>query len=549
MTFNGMKRLVTIGACLAAVAVSGVALAQESVMSQKVDLTLNDADLLVATRALTVQTGLQFVVEYSDSEFKLITLSLRDTTAADALGYICLAAGAWAERDANGVFIIRHGAKPTETVNQIDASPVAKPTRLARIRLMKADPLAVLTLLKGLSIFDARDSVTLMNNRIGQLYRASNQVYVPGAQVLTTGQTGVPRTFSPATAQLPANFDGSLDLPTNAAGQFGGGGFGGGGGGQGGGGFGQGGGGFGQGGGGGGGFGGGGGQGGVGDLEGGQGLVPDGIDSIVYDPTTNSFIVVGTDEAIRELENVIATLDVAPQQVVIKVEFVTTTQSADKALGIDWIYQRGAVFAGIRPGSFARTSNPIFFNYATGNVSTRLRALMLEGRGRTVTAPLVRTLNNQTAAIFVSTTTWIFINQVINGFGGIITIPQPVAIQVFTGLTVTPRINGDGTIVMGLAPQISQFGQIKQGPNGQEIPEISNQSVFVVARVKSGETIALGGMNNNFDSYSESRIPILSELPIIGQFFRGRTTNQTQSELLIFVTPTIVDEENYGLGP
>ena len=73
--------------------------------------------------------------------------------------------------------------------------------------------------------------------------------------------------------------------------------------------------------------------------------------------------------------------------------------------------------------------------------------------------------------------------------------------------------------------------------------------MFVVARVKSGETIALGGMNNNFDSYSESRIPILSELPIIGQFFRGRTTNQTQSELLIFVTPTIVEEDVYGLGP
>ena len=546
MTFNGISRLVTIAACLAAVAVSGVALAQESVLGKKVDLLLIDVDLLAATRALTIQTGIQFVVEQSDAEFNRINLNIRNMTPEDAIGYVCRAAGAWAERDANGVFIIRHGSKPTGTVGQIEAPIVAKPTRITRIKLMKADPLAVRTLLSGRSIFDARDSVTLMNNEIGRVYRNSNQIYIPGAQELTTGgRTGVPRAFTPATARLPANFDGSLDLPIDSAGQFGGAGGGGGGFGQGGGG-----GGFGQGGGGGG-FGGGqgGGRGGVGDLEGGEGLVPEGIDSIVYDPTTNSFIVVGTDEAIRELENVIAMLDVAPQQVVIKVEFVTTTQSADKALGIDWIYQRGAVFAGIRPGSFARTSNPIFFNYATGNVSTRLRALMNSGQGRTVTAPLVRTLNNQTAAIFVSTTTWIFINQVINGFGGIITIPQPIPIQVFTGLTVTPRINGDGTIVMGLAPQISQFGQIKQGPNGQEIPEISNQSVFVVARVKNGETIALGGMNNNFDSYSESRIPILSELPLIGQFFRGRTTNQTQSELLIFVTPTIVDEDNYGLGP
>ena len=116
-------------------------------------------------------------------------------------------------------------------------------------------------------------------------------------------------------------------------------------------------------------------------------------------------------------------------------------------------------------------------------------------------------------------------------------------------LSITPRINGDRTITMNLQPQISGFGQLKRGPDGQEIPDILTQFISVVARVKNGETIALGGMTNKVDNYSESRIPILSDLPIIGQLFRGRNTTTSSSELIIFVTPTIVEDDNFGLGP
>jgi general secretion pathway protein D len=291
--------------------------------------------------------------------------------------------------------------------------------------------------------------------------------------------------------------------------------------------------------------------GGVGSATGlpGQGFMPPGITRVTYDPTDNSLIVQGDDASIRELELLIAQFDTAPEQVIIKVEFITTSNSLDRALGIDWFYQRGSVFAGVRPGTFARAADPIFLNYATGNISTRLRALLTEGWGRTVTSPLVRTLNNQTASIANIATTTIFINSVVNGPSGVVITPNPVQITASTFLTVTPRINGDRTITVFLTPQLQGFGQLKRGPDGQEIPDILSQTISVVARVKSGETIALGGLTNKVDNYSQSRIPILSDLPIIGQLFRGRNTNTNSSELIIFVTPTIVDEDNYGLGP
>ena len=71
-------------------------------------------------------------------------------------------------------------------------------------------------------------------------------------------------------------------------------------------------------------------------------------------------------------------------------------------------------------------------------------------------------------------------------------------------------------------------------------------AVAVVARVRNNETIVLGGLTQKNDDIGLNRVPVLSELPIIGQFFRFSTRRRTNSELLIFVTPSIVDEDTSG---
>src|SRR6185503_372518 len=151
------------------------------------------------------------------------------------------------------------------------------------------------------------------------------------------------------------------------------------------------------------------------------------------------------------LQRYISLFDVAPKQVVIKVEFITTSSSFNRALGFDWLYERGTVFSGNRPGSFARSGDPIFLNYATGNVTTRMRALMKTGEGKVVQAPIIRTLNNQPASVFNVVNTTIFLSQVVSvGNGQIITVPQLAQISITTGLSVSPRINDDGYITMFL---------------------------------------------------------------------------------------------------
>jgi type II secretory pathway component GspD/PulD (secretin) len=509
-------------------------------MDRRVDLTLQDADLRAAISALTMQTGLQFTFAPGKSEFKTITLQIKGQSAEAALGYIASAAGAYIRRDDNGVFIIS-GDRAEEAPSTGDAAPTFEPRLpLQKIRLQKGDPRSIYSLLTNRPM-DSQAGFTGFDSP-----RSSMSPVRPTADVSSMRSTGEVNTPDPYRASN------GLVLPGDQANQRGGGGgFGGGGQGLGGG---QGGLGGGQGGLGGGQGGLGGGQGGVGgggqiiNLQSGDGnLLPPGVDHLGFDPVDNSIIFQGTPEARDQLLNLIAQFDIAPKQVSVSVEFITTSTSLSSAFGMDWDYAKANTFAGSRPGSFARVGDPIFVNYATGNVNVRLRTLLTEGRGTVLTAPKVRTLNNTPAIVSANTSTFIFTSQATNGPGGIIVNTVPVQINISTFLSVNPRINNDGTITAFLQPQISSFGQLRRFPDGTEIPDILQQQVQVVARVKDGETIVIGGLNTQNDTGSRSRIPVLSDLPIIGQLFQGRTRERSDSELLIFVTMNILDDDDYGL--
>ena len=97
-----------------------------------------------------------------------------------------------------------------------------------------------------------------------------------------------------------------------------------------------------------------------------------------------------------------------------------------------------------------------------------------------------------------------------------------------------------------LSPTVSDFGQLRRGPDGQEVPDVLSQVISVVARVRNNETIVLGGLTRKAETGSTARFPILSDLPIIGQFFRASNKDRNTSELLVFVTPTIVEDDGSG---
>lgn len=524
----------------AVVAPLSVAKAQQA-SDVRVDLNLKDADMMAATQALFQRTGIQFVIEPSADPYQRITLKLDAVTPEEAVRYICQAAGAYFKRDELGVYLISHNKPAVEAPAPV--APTKVPKTMRRIRVLKAGARDIYDQVMFSMPFDVTrglQELKRFNELMSPIDR--NRVLGPSSnplQVQFPQQTFQPVNASPQVAPLTGAESGSdIKLPgSEGAHQLGG--FGGGGGGQG----------FGGGGQGIGGQGGRGGQGGVGGagggatLVGGQGLVGDSIDFISYDPTDNSLVVRGNEDDINQLQTYVNLFDVAPRQVEIKVEFITTTDTISKDFGAEFLYNRGALFAGTTPGTFVNTGDPVFLNYATGDVTSRLRTSLTEGSGKVVSAPIVRTLNNQPALISNFVETYIFYNLTTVSNGVVINTPQPQALVAQTSLSVAPRINDDNTITVFLQPTIENFVGFSVGPDGEQIPNTSFQSISVVARVKNNETIVLGGMTNKNESESQNKVPVLAELPIIGQFFRQTTKARSSSELLIFVTPSIVDEE------
>ena len=523
------KFLPLLGMTLVAIS----ALAQDA---KRFDLQLADADLTAATQMLSLRSGLdlQFVFKPSDKPYGRITLNLTGVSVDEAMKFICESAGAICRKDiATGVWIIGH---PSDfPVEPIIAPPTVfekpAPKITTKIHLKNYDPKQMIDLLYGHEIDTAGEWKALEKFR-GFAIPGANFQAPPSVNMLSTSPQGIGTPGVDNGIQIPGGVDqrrGGLGAGGGAGGQLGGG----------------------QGGvpgqGGGGNQGGGAGQGNI-DLQGGEGFVPDGIEQISYDPTDNSIIVRGTDSAIQELERMIARFDVQPRQVEIKVEFVTTSNSLDQSFGIDWLFQRGAVLIGTAPGAQARSSDPFFVNFATGGLTTRLRALLLEGYGTVVNAPFVRTPNNQPATIFQTIQTWIFLNQSTVTTVGVIQTVQPVQVAAQSFLQVKPRINADDTITISIAPQLSEFGQVRRGPDGSEIPDILSQGIQVTTIVKNGETVVLGGLNRKQETNTFQRFPILSEIPIIGNLFRSSARRINNQELLIFITPRIVEPDGSYSG-
>lgn len=510
-----------------------------------VSIYLMDADLITAVKAIAQQVKAEVVFEPTDEPYKRISfIKIDQKPFEQVLGYICQSAGAAYRKEANGVYVIGPARpKVVETPAPAPAAPpaeVQKPlvvteriplrysrasdiVRIIKTELMTDDPFAEL-----------RDFV---NRTISQSAPGMQVPVPPSVPMQMNGNSAVPFNNTPVTnpneaLQEPGEgqrggrggLGGFGGQPGGFGGQPGGGGFGGGfGGGQPGGGF-------------------GGGQPGAGAQAG--ILIPEGLDGIVANDIDNSLIIRGTPEAIEYIRRILRFLDIAPKQVLIRAEFITVTRNDAEKFGIDWNLARVNLQTGT--AGLADRTAPIFVNYASGNLVANLRTLLSQGRGRVVNAPIVVTQNNSPATVVFSTTDYIeqqFI--VFNQAGQPTTFTQPIPIPVPTQLTVTPRINADGTITLSLFPQVSTVGRVRVG--ARDLPRFDTQFVFTVRRIRNGETMVLGGLVTRSDNSVTTKVPLLSDLPVIGQFFRSRDRAIVETELLIFVTATILDEDE-GMG-
>ena len=519
--------------------------AQSTADARTVSIELRDARMEEAITALTGKSGVNVVVV--PGNYNKVTLNINELPVHRALKAIVEAAGGQIE-DADGITYIRPAAIKVDTKAEpkVEAPVVVKRAPMIWSKI-------------DIKFIAPRDLVKLLNNPQGtELFKYD--IKMPDMMPKALG--GAPAQFvtnpglNPFGPQGGSGFAGSpISEPTlDVAGQRGGmgggmGGMGGGMGGMGGGMGGMGGGGRGGAGQGGGGGNNGGGGGGFGQGQNGQGgqLLPDGIRNLISGDGDNSLIVQGEPQAIEELKSIVRFLDVAPKQVMIKAEFVTVNINDAQGFGIDWkISPAGNLDMNIAPTTF-NAAPSVTVAYASGNAVAALRAAATKNTSNILQAPMITTSNNQPASIFTSLTTTIFINQqVVTAFGSF-TQTLPVQIPIQSGLQVQPHINGDGTVSMFLTPQLSSF-RVVPGVGSQPSFETSTQFLTTFRRLKTGETMVLGGFITNREDKNETRVPLLSDLPIIGNLFTQKSKSSNGQEILVFITPTILEDPGTSTG-
>ena len=173
-----------------------------------------------------------------------------------------------------------------------------------------------------------------------------------------------------------------------------------------------------------------------------------------------------------------------------------------------------------------------------------VNALSQQGEIEVVSQPRVRTLNNQAALIKVGQDKPFFrqTSTVIAGTGTP-TTTSSTEIQIVTIgtiLSLTPQIAEDGWVTLDVSPVITRLVGTAQGPDGSTAPEVDVKQTSTLVRMKNGTTVILGGLIQNERTKTVRKVPFLGDIPLVGHVFRGKFTTDRKTELVIFITPTIV---------
>lgn len=171
-------------------------------------------------------------------------------------------------------------------------------------------------------------------------------------------------------------------------------------------------------------------------------------------------------------------------------------------------------------------------------------ALKEQGQLEVVSQPRIRTLNNQAALIKVGTDKPFFRQSTVVTTGsGPSQTATDVSIQTITigtVLALTPQIAEDGWVTMDISPVITRLVDTVSGPDSSTAPEIDIKQTSSLVRIREGTTVVIGGLIQNERYKSQRKVPFLGDIPVLGYPFRGVFDSKRRTELVIFITPTIV---------
>lgn len=275
-------------------------------------------------------------------------------------------------------------------------------------------------------------------------------------------------------------------------------------------------------------------------------LAQDGRDKpqakVVADVENNALLIQTTARDYQRIQQILSKVDVLPTQVMLEAVIAEVTLNDELKFGLRWYFENNGMKLSLSDvaSGFTGAAFPGFaWSYATDNIQVTLNALSSITDVNVISAPTVMALNNQQAILQVGDQVPIITQQAVGTTTGDAPIVNSVAMK-DTGviLKVTPRINNAGRVMLDIQQEVSNVK--KTTTSGIDSPTIQQRKIQTRVLVNDGESLALGGLIQQNNSVDRGQVPILGDIPVIGNAFKNKTDSIGRTELVIFIRPRVV---------
>ena len=263
--------------------------------------------------------------------------------------------------------------------------------------------------------------------------------------------------------------------------------------------------------------------------------------------------------ALKRIEGYVKSLDrTIHRQVDIEARLYDVTLNDQFQFGIDWsqvarMYGSGLGVSGatvpVNPaGGFDLKPDTFAMVFQNQNTSVVVDALQEMGEVQVISKPRIRTMNNQTALIKVGTEMPFFSKSVTvlptNGGAGnnALDAEQVQTVTVGTILAITPQVSTDDWVTLDISPVLTGLLEVKSSRTGDTTaPVLDIKQASTLIRVRDGSTIVMGGLIQTSQANTRRKVPVAGDIPLLGNLFKGRFDAAQKRELVMLITPRIVD--------
>lgn len=255
-------------------------------------------------------------------------------------------------------------------------------------------------------------------------------------------------------------------------------------------------------------------------------------DKIVADNEMHTVTVTGSNNVMRKVEDQLKKFDVAQKQINIKATVIELSKTKSRNMGLSYLSD-----------SWTKDTSVAGYNGFKFSVTGAHEETL--GNGNVLARPNITTFDGKNAKLMMGDKVPVFTST---SDGSDTSSDSTLTVEykdVGVTLDVTPRVNDadKDLITMVIKPKVSTISQWVESGNNKA-PQISERSAETIVRVKSGETILIGGLLKDEEIKSIKQIPFLSKLPILGELFKSRSIDKKNTEVVIAITPTIMVDED-----